>query len=80
MKVRMKIQPSGTRNGVEWPARGSVIELPDAEAMGYINGNMAEAVATFGEDVETATPKVDVEERTVTRKRASGLTKATDAE
>jgi hypothetical protein len=81
MQVRMKVQPSGTRDGVEWPARGSVMDLPDDEAVSYINANMAEAVTTFGDDVETATPKAAVEERApLTRRRASALAKSPDAE
>lgn len=76
MQVRMKVQPSGTRNGQEWPARGSVIDLPDAEALDYINADMAEAVTTFGADVETATPPADrVEARAPRKRAASGLTR-----
>lgn len=80
----MTIQPSGTRNGEDWPARGSVIDLPDAEALDYINAGMAVAVATFPAEVETATaPKVDEqrddEPRAMTRRRAgSALTKTVD--
>ena len=32
MKIRMKVQISGTRNGAAWPAAGSEVELPDSEA------------------------------------------------
>lgn len=53
MKVRMKVQISGQRNGVEWPTRGSVIDLPDDEAAGYCAAGMAEPVTTFRE-AETA--------------------------
>ncbi len=54
MKVRMKVDVSGTRNGQEWPRRGQVMELPDDEAAQYCANGMAEPVADTGE-VETAT-------------------------
>jgi hypothetical protein len=69
----MNIQPSGTRDGQEWPARGSEIELPDAEALDYINAGMAEAVTTFPGPVETATPPRREEKR---GQKPAGLTKA----
>lgn len=52
MKVRMKVSVSGTRNGEPWPARGSVVELPDAEAADYCKSGMAEPITTLGEDIE----------------------------
>lgn len=55
MQVRMKVHVSGTRNGQEWPPRGSVVDLPDAEAADYCRTGMAEPVSTFGADVEIAT-------------------------
>jgi hypothetical protein len=55
MKVRMRVQVSGQRNGAEWPPVGSVIDLPDDEAAGYCAGGMAEPVTTFAE-AETAVP------------------------
>ncbi len=49
MRVRMKVDISGTRQGQEWPPRGSVIDLPDDEAAGYCSAGMAEPVAVFNE-------------------------------
>ncbi len=49
MRVRMKVDISGTRAGQEWPPRGSVIDLPDAEAADYCKSGMAEPVAVFNE-------------------------------
>lgn len=71
MKIRMRIDISGTRHGEwepgvfatrEWPRRGSVLELPDAEAAEYCDKGMADPVAVFAQ-AETAVPKVPVEER-----------------
>ena len=45
MKIRMKVDISGTRNGEPWPARGETIDLPTDEAQSLIDSNMAEAVA-----------------------------------
>lgn len=35
---------SGTRDGVDWPPRGSVVDLPDAEAIQLCDGGMARPV------------------------------------
>lgn len=44
MKVRMKEQITGSRNGIRWPKVGEVLEVLDAEAVDLINGGSAEAV------------------------------------
>lgn len=62
MRVRMKVSMSGTRDGHDWPARGSIVEMPDEEARGYIHAGMAEPVTDF-RDAETAVvPKAEVRE------------------
>ncbi|KAB8162925.1 hypothetical protein FH609_004140 [Streptomyces sp. 3MP-14] len=48
MRVRMKVQLSGTRNGRPWPGRGEGVELPEGEARKLLGAGMAEP--------ETATP------------------------
>jgi hypothetical protein len=71
VKIRMRIDQTGTRTGEwepgivatrDWPPRGSVLELPDAEAAHYCQVGMAEPVTTF-RDAETATTP-PAEERT----------------
>jgi hypothetical protein len=61
MRVRMRVDVSGTRDGQRWPPRGSVLDLPDDEAAHYCQVGMAEPVAVF-RDAETATTP-PVEER-----------------
>nr|MDT0658031.1 hypothetical protein [Micromonospora sp. DSM 115978] len=71
MRVRMKGQISGSRNGVPWPPKGGVIDLPDDEAAQLCDAGMATPVT--GDEVETATaPTGDVETR-----ETSGLTTKT---
>lgn len=84
MRVRMKGDISGTRNGVDWPRPGGEIELPDDEARSLISNDMAEAVdesptpveeppvesAAVSDDSEKAVPKTQPGRR-------SGLTKKT---
>jgi hypothetical protein len=66
----MTVSLSGMRDGQDWPPRGSVIDLPDDEAKGYIAGGMARP-ADKEDDVEKAVaPTEAVETRT-------GLTKKT---
>ncbi|HCA86372.1 MAG TPA: hypothetical protein DEQ61_13230 [Streptomyces sp.] len=54
MKIRMKVEMSGTRNGQPWPKPGEVVELPTAEAAHLVASGVAEQVAE-PKPVETAT-------------------------
>ena len=53
MRVQLRVQISGTRDGADWPPPGSVVDLPDDEALGLISWGSALAVSD--ERVETAT-------------------------
>ncbi|MBO0917534.1 hypothetical protein [Streptomyces laculatispora] len=69
MKVRMKVQMSGTRNGEEWPARGEVADLPTGEAQHLVASGIAEEASAVSEpEVETATAPNTAEKRTSGRK------------
>lgn len=66
MKVKLKVQLSGTRDGVSWPAVGSVVEVPDDEARDMITSGVAgptddrdahEPVVKMPRDVEEATER-----------------------
>jgi hypothetical protein len=57
----MTVDMSGTRNGQPWPKRGTVVDLPDDEAVGYCEAGMA--VPAAGGDVETATAPTHDQER-----------------
>ena len=50
MKIRMKIQLTGTRDGVRWPKVGEVVDLPDHEAARLCANGRAEPVAEKAED------------------------------
>ena len=62
MKVQMRAQISGTRNGEDWPGPGAIVDLPDDEAESLILNGLAlepdeeTADEPIG-DVETATKK-----------------------
>lgn len=62
MRIRMRYQISGTRNGKDWPAPGGEMDLPTDEAVSLIGTGMAEAVAVYAE-IETADAKSVVETR-----------------
>lgn len=53
MKIRMKAQILGTRNGVHWPKPGEPVELPEREAAKLCKAGLAEPVT---KEPETATP------------------------
>ncbi|MEV7755630.1 hypothetical protein [Streptomyces griseofuscus] len=64
MKIRMKTDVSGSRNGEPWPGRGSTLEVPDAEGADLCKAGIAEPVAKKdAEAVEKATPPDDTEQR-----------------
>ncbi|WDO09955.1 hypothetical protein ME763_32210 [Streptomyces murinus] len=64
MKIRMKTDVSGSRDGQPWPRRGSTLEVPDAEGADLCKAGIAEPVAKKdAEAVEKATPPDDAEQR-----------------
>lgn len=67
MKIRMKVDISGTRNGEPWPAKGEIIDLPADEAQSLIDGNMAETIAK----TKTETAAVEPAEETAVVKRTT---------
>ena len=73
MKVQMKIRISGTRNGVDWPAPGGVLEVSKGEAEKLIANGFATPVELKRSAVEPETAIAPTPE-TATRK--GGLTKA----
>lgn len=56
MKVRMRDQLTGSRNGVRWPAPGEIKELPDNEGADLCAAGLAEPVAEVAKP-EKATPR-----------------------
>jgi hypothetical protein len=64
VRVRMKVDVSGSRNGVKWPARGETVEVNDEEGTQLCASGIAAPVPD--DEVETALPKKgDVETRGV---------------
>lgn len=55
MRIRMKVEMSGTRNGEPWPKRGETAVLPTAEAAHLVGAGIAEEVPDEAPPVETAT-------------------------
>jgi len=67
MKIRMKVDISGTRNGEPWPARGEIIDLPTDEAQSLIDSDMAETIAK----AKAETAAVELAEETAVVKRTT---------
>lgn len=76
MKVRMKVDVSGGRNGVAWPSRGGTVDLPKDEALQMCQSGMAEPVDSSDDDVETATVADDSDKRGLTTENAGGTVPA----
>ena len=64
MRVVMRARISGTRNGNEWPAIGTEVDLPDAEAVDLLNAGLASAAESAPVETATARPA-----ETATRRR-----------
>lgn len=62
MKVRMKQQLTGSRNGLRWPAPGGVIDVLDVEAADLLASGIAEPV-------KAEKPADKAEKRPASRKR-----------
>lgn len=74
MRVRMKVDVSGARDGQPWPGRGKAVDLPDEEAASLCAAGMAEPVADTEADVERAVPADDAEKRVLTTETAGAVT------
>jgi hypothetical protein len=53
MRVKMKVQITGTRNNVSWPGPGEEVTLPDSEGADLCAAGLASPVAESEPDVET---------------------------
>jgi hypothetical protein len=80
MRVRMKIEVSGARNGVAWPKRGETLEVSDAEGADLCSSGLAEPVADSDGDVEKAVPAEDAEERALTTENSAAVTPSASEE
>lgn len=45
MRVRMTVQITGTRDGVDWPRPGGVVDMPELEASDLVGAGLAVEVA-----------------------------------
>lgn len=61
---RMLVSLTGARNGVDWPRRGEVVDLPDSEAAAYVRAGFVAPVEVAEERATAPKPE------TATRKRA----------
>jgi len=68
IKIRLKVGLTGTRNGVEWPPRGSEVELPDQEALEMIQAGMAEPVTSFRNAEKAVPPAAETREALVPKR------------
>ena|GEM_PF-3456559 len=52
MKVQLRVQVSGMRDGQPWPPAGGVIDVPDDEALTLLRNGTADPVVDFEAGVE----------------------------
>ncbi|ASN39002.1 hypothetical protein CGQ24_08225 [Arthrobacter sp. 7749] len=75
-EIRMRASLSGSRDGKKWPARGEVLEVPEAEAKQLI----AQGIAEAADAVETATLEAKAETATVPAKTVAQVRAAAKAQ
>jgi hypothetical protein len=65
VKVVLNVTMSGSRNGEDWPAKGSVIDLPEAEAVDYLNAGICRKADESAVEIATAdAPEAATSKRT----------------
>lgn len=74
MNVTMLRQVSGTRDGVDWPAPGESIDVPDEEAASLIMLGLAQAADEADEAPTDPEPPADPEPVEESRKGARKAT------
>lgn len=75
MRVKMKGELTGTRNGEPWPRPGGEIDLPDDEAAALCANGMAVQVKVEAPKVEA--PRVETAVVAEDSEQATGLTTKT---
>jgi hypothetical protein len=85
MRVRMKVDVSGARNGVSWPARGETVELPDSEGADLCASGLAvpvpesegaaEQAIAVADSEQAVPPTPEIPEKALTTETAAAVTK-----
>ena len=75
MKVMMRYQLSGSRNGVDWPAPGEILDVPKEEAESLLASGVAvdpkDKVETASGPLTTESAAVTVEQTAMVKKPAN---------
>jgi hypothetical protein len=65
MKIKMKVQVSGSRNSEAWPAVGQTLDVPDDEGAELCAAGLASPVADKGKtEKAVAEPELETREAT----------------
>ena len=70
MRVRLKVDITGTYDGKDWPKRGDEVELDDVHALDMIRAGYAVVAEEQFEDTRVKEPEVEVRTPAVARKPA----------
>jgi len=76
VKVTLKVDVSGSRDGQPWPRRGSLVDLPDQEAADLCAAGLAEPVASRPKAEKAVAP--DAEQRAASAKADADAKAAAD--
>jgi hypothetical protein len=64
MRVRIEVDMSGTRNGIPWPSRGRIVDLPDDEARDMLHNGMVSVVSDEDREERAVLVPADMEDAT----------------
>lgn len=69
MRVVMRVNITGYRDGVPWPEVGGLVDVPDHEAEGLVANGYAEPAASVPEPVAAPVPEYPADPAPTVRKR-----------
>lgn len=72
MRIKLKAQITGTRNGLDWPKPGAVVDLPDDEAVSLCASGIATPVGEDRPEMATASEEGVEKRRSGLRKESMG--------
>ncbi len=78
MKVRMRVMVTGTRDGVEWPQPGGILDVPADEAASLVRAGLAEVAELKAEPGPEVAVPVAAETAAAPKPRARKAAKSDD--
>lgn len=79
MKIRLRVDISGSRDGTPWPRRGEVVDLPQDEAVHMCSNGMAVPVVDDGVQAAVVSESAEMRAALTTQSAAAVVPSASEA-